>query len=96
MSRFRTQKLEESGGLQHALGLEICPAEESRRRLGWRFAVNRRTGSSAIAIRLDELDHGMSRIGPRGETSAAVHLALQRSEERIRHGVAVAITGTAA
>lgn len=52
-------------------------------------------GPSPVAVGLDELDDGMIG-GPGSEACPVVHLVLQRGEERLGHGAAVAVAGTAA
>ena len=96
MSRFRTRKLEESGGHGHGLGLGLCPLEEGRHGLGRHLVADRRVGPAAVVISLDELDHRVLGGVPGREAPSAVHLVLQRREERFRHSVVVAVAGAAA
>ena len=74
MSKFRTRKLEESGGHRHGFKRWRCAFEESRHRLGRRLVADRRVGSSAVVVRLDELDHRMLGGVPGREAPPVVHL----------------------
>lgn len=53
-------------------------------------------GASPVAVGHDELDDGMLSGGPGGEACPVAHLVLQRGEERLGHGVVVAVAGAAA
>lgn len=96
MSKFRTRKLEESGGHRHGFKRWRRAFEESRHRLGRRLVADRRVGSSAVVVRLDELDHRMLGGVPGREAPPVVHLVLERCEERLGHRVVMAVARAAA
>mgnify|MGYP004522057965 CR=1 FL=1 len=96
MSRFRTRKLEESGGHRHCLGLGLGPLEEGRHGLGRNLVAYRRVGPAAVVVGLDELDHRVLGGIPGREAPPAAHLVLQRGEERFCHCVVAAVAGAAA
>lgn len=50
----------------------------------------------AVVVSLDELDDGVLGGVAGWEAPAVVHLVLQRGEERLGHGVIVAVAGAAA
>lgn len=87
MSRFRTRKLEESGGHRHCLGLGLGPLGKGRHGLGRNLAAYRRVGPAAVVVSLDELDHRVFGGIPGREAPPVAHLVLQRREERSRHCV---------
>ena len=53
-------------------------------------------GPFAVVVGLDELDDRVLGVGPGGKAPAIVHLVLQGREERLGHGVVVAVSGAAA
>ena len=96
MSSFRTRKLEELRGHGKPLFGLLGPLEERIHDLRRHLVADGGVGPSAVVVGLDELDHRVL-CGVAGrEAPAVVHLILQRGEERLGHGVVVAVAGAAA
>lgn len=95
MSRFRTRKLE--GLARHGQHLRLGPGPLEERFPGLRgyLVADGGVGPSAVVVGLDELDDGMLGSVAGREAPAVVHLVLQRGEERLGHGVVVAVAGEA-
>lgn len=91
MSRFRTRKLEGLRGHGKPLFGRLGPLEEGFHGLCRHLVADGRVGPSSVVVRPDELDHGVLGVGPGGEARPVVHLVLQRGEERLGHGVVVAV-----
>lgn len=96
MSSFRTRKLEELRGHGKPLFGRLGPLEERFHGLCRHLVADGGVGPSSVVVRLDELDDGVLGVGPGGEARSAVHLVLQSGEERLGHGVVVAVAGAAA
>lgn len=89
----------EARGITRPWEAPLRPAWSARRRLhGLRgyLVADGRMGPFAVVVGLDELDGGVLGVGPGGKAPAIAHLILQGREERLGHGVVVAVSGAAA
>ena len=86
---------EELDGNGKRLRFRLRVLEERLHDIRGHLVTDGRGGPSPVAVGLDELDDGMIG-GPGSEACPVVHLVLQRGEERLGHGAAVAVAGTAA
>lgn len=96
MSRFRTRKLEDLRGHGKLLCGRFGPLEEGFHGLRGYLVTDGRVRPFAVVLGLDELDHRVLGGVAGLEAPAMAHLVLQRREERLGHGVVVAVAGAAA